>query len=26
MDTMKDKVAFDETEASGKAPWMVWKR
>ena len=26
MDTMKDKVAFDETEASGRAPWMVWKR
>jgi glucose-1-phosphate cytidylyltransferase len=26
MDTMKDKVSFDETEASGKAPWMVWKR
>jgi len=26
MDTMRDKVAFDETEASGRAPWMVWKR
>jgi glucose-1-phosphate cytidylyltransferase len=26
MDTMKDKVAFDELEASGMAPWMVWKQ
>lgn len=26
MDTMKDKVAFDEMEASGMAPWMVWKQ
>ena len=26
MDTMKDKVAFDDMEASGVAPWMVWKR
>ena len=25
MDTMKDKVALDEMEASGRAPWMVWK-
>ena len=24
MDTLKDKVAFDELEASGSAPWMVW--
>jgi glucose-1-phosphate cytidylyltransferase len=26
MDTMKDKVAFDEMEASDVAPWMVWKQ
>jgi glucose-1-phosphate cytidylyltransferase len=25
MDTVKDKVTFDELEASGVAPWMVWK-
>jgi glucose-1-phosphate cytidylyltransferase len=24
MDTMQDKVAFDEIEASGRAPWKVW--
>ena len=24
MDTLKDKIAFDEMEASGTAPWMVW--
>lgn len=24
MDTMPDKRAFDEIEASGKAPWKVW--
>jgi glucose-1-phosphate cytidylyltransferase len=26
MDTLNDKVAFDDAEASGAAPWMVWKR
>jgi glucose-1-phosphate cytidylyltransferase len=26
MDTLKDKVAFDEMDASDMAPWMVWKR
>ena len=24
MDTLKDKIAFDEMEASGTAPWRVW--
>jgi glucose-1-phosphate cytidylyltransferase len=24
MDTLYDKVAFDEAEASGMAPWMIW--
>ena len=26
MDTVKDKVAFDEAEVSGTPPWMVWRR
>jgi glucose-1-phosphate cytidylyltransferase len=25
MDTLRDKVAFDEMEANQTAPWMVWK-
>lgn len=25
MDTMRDKVALDELEASGRAPWMLWE-
>jgi glucose-1-phosphate cytidylyltransferase len=25
MDTFKDKQILDELEASGKAPWCVWK-
>jgi glucose-1-phosphate cytidylyltransferase len=26
MDTFKDKIAFDRLEATGKCPWMVWKK
>ncbi len=26
MDTFKDKITFDRLEASGKVPWMVWKK
>jgi glucose-1-phosphate cytidylyltransferase len=26
MDTLHDKVAFDEADASGSAPWKVWTR
>jgi glucose-1-phosphate cytidylyltransferase len=26
MDTFKDKITFDRLEASGKCPWMLWKK
>jgi len=26
MDTLKDKITFDRMEASGKCPWMIWKK
>src|SRR5262245_48534696 len=26
MDTFKDKIGFDRSEARGECPWMVWKR
>jgi glucose-1-phosphate cytidylyltransferase len=26
MDTFKDKITLDRIEASGKCPWMVWKK
>jgi glucose-1-phosphate cytidylyltransferase len=26
MDTLKDKIAYDQLDASGTRPWMVWKR
>jgi len=26
MDTFKDKIDFDRLEASGRCPWMVWKK
>jgi len=26
MDTLKDKITFDRLEASGKCPWMLWKK
>jgi hypothetical protein len=26
MDTFKDKQILDELEASGAAPWCVWKK
>jgi glucose-1-phosphate cytidylyltransferase len=25
MDTLKDKIAFDQLDATGKCPWMVWR-
>ena len=26
MDTLKDKMAYDQMDGSGNCPWMVWKR
>jgi glucose-1-phosphate cytidylyltransferase len=26
MDTFKDKIDFDRLAASGRCPWMVWKK
>jgi len=25
MDTFKDKMSFDDMEARGNCPWMVWR-